>query len=200
MEKCVRGSGRTLKQIIDSTGCSIQIPRDEDLPLSSSEPTAQSVDSDSEDLGPLISISLSGPSSAVASAKLQILAIVRERTSKTTVSIPEIPSEYWIFLRAKVDELVEKTLEEEKGETKENVTVFVPRRVPAGGKRGVDVEDSGANEENGDKGEKSVVKVMGEKELVKRVVQAIHEEVNELVRPPLSLLSLSLSLEGVLMR
>jgi len=176
-----------LKGITDSTGCSIQIPRDDELstsedPTSTANDQEGSTDDSEEDLGPLISISLSGPTSAVESARSQILSIVRERTSKTTTSLNDIPSEFWIFLGSgnKIQELIEKSVGIDE---KENVNVYVPRRLPPGGKRGVDVEEAAnGSEDGGEKKEEKSVKVTGDKELVKKVVQSIHEEVNELVR------------------
>ncbi|GAA5935504.1 Scp160p [Sporobolomyces koalae] len=174
----IGAKGRTLKAITDSTGCSIQIPRDDEIP------STENQDDDDDELGPLISITLSGPSSAVESAKSQILAIVRERTSKTTQALTDIPAELWIFLRSKVEQLVERTLGEQD---KDNVTVSVPRKVPARGLKGVDVEDQvdgdqGFNQDDKDK----AVRVTGDKEFVRSVVTAIYDEVNELrstIRP-----------------
>jgi len=162
--------GKTLKSITDSTGASIQIPRDEDAV----EEEAEEVDPEH---GPLVSITLSGSSSGVESAKSQILSIVRERTSKTSLELPEVPQELWIFLRAKSDELVKRAQEEGEGE----VSVFVPRRVPAGGKRGVDVEEGADNGETSEVKEKSI-RITGDKELVKKVEGFIQDEINELVR------------------
>ncbi|BGP17131.1 hypothetical protein JCM10213_005247 [Rhodosporidiobolus nylandii] len=173
----IGSKGRTLKSITDSTGASIQIPRDDEIPAPSSPSPA-----DSED-GPLIPITLTGPSSSVSSARAQILAIVRERTSKTSVSVPEIPSELWALLNVRVKGLLEK-LEVPEGE----VNVFVPRR--AVGRRGVDVvadAAEGAEEKDEQKQVKEkAVQVSGDKETVKRVVEALEAEVAELratVRP-----------------
>lgn len=163
--------GKTLKSITDSTGASIQIPRDEDAV---EEEEAEEVDPEH---GPLISITLSGSSSGVESAKSQILSIVRERTSKTSLELSEVPQELWIFLRAKSDELVKRAQEEGEGE----VSVFVPRRVPAGGKRGVDVEEGAEGGETSEVKEKSI-RITGDKELVKKVEGFIQDEINELVR------------------
>lgn len=160
-----------MKSITDSTGASIQIPRDEDAV---EEEEAEEVDPEH---GPLISITLSGSSSGVESAKSQILSIVRERTSKTSLELPEVPQELWIFLRAKSDEWVKRAQEEGEGE----VNVFVPRRVPAGGKRGVDVEEGADNGDTSEVKEKSI-RITGDKELVKKVEGFIQDEINELVR------------------
>ncbi|GAA5925903.1 hypothetical protein JCM1841_004035 [Sporobolomyces salmonicolor] len=175
----IGAKGRTLKAITDSTGCSIQIPRDDEL---STAPTSPSDDDES---GPLISISLTGPSSAVSSAQAQILAIVRERTSKTTVSLPGVPSEFWSLLNGvkgeRVKKIVERTLGEEE---KEQVQVFVPRKWA--GKRGVDVSEDTGEEEKEAREKEKAVQVSGDKEAVKKVVDAIESEIAELratVRP-----------------
>ncbi|CEQ41961.1 SPOSA6832_03731 [Sporobolomyces salmonicolor] len=175
----IGAKGRTLKAITDSTGCSIQIPRDDEL---STAPTSPSDDDES---GPLISISLTGPSSAVSSAQAQILAIVRERTSKTTVSLPGVPSEFWSLLNGvkgeRVKKIVERTLGEEE---KEQVQVFVPRKWA--GKRGVDVSEDIGEEEKEAREKEKAVQVSGDKEAVKKVVDAIESEIAELratVRP-----------------
>ncbi|GAA5910318.1 hypothetical protein JCM5296_000557 [Sporobolomyces johnsonii] len=174
----IGAKGRTLKAITDSTGCSIQIPRDDEL---STTPTSPSDDDES---GPLISISLTGPSSAVSSARAQILAIVRERTSKTTVSLPDVPSELWSLLNGVKGERVKRILERTLGEDKEQVQVFVPRKWV--GRRGVDVSEENGDEDKEAREKEKVVQVSGDKEAVKKVVDAIESEIAELratVRP-----------------
>lgn len=149
----------------------------------------------------MISISLSGASSSVQSAKQQILSIVRERTSKTTTTVSDVPSELFVFLRSsdKMREIIRRAIvganeeleQEAIDKEMENVNVFVPRRSPPGGKRGVDVEEGAGDEdalEGSDeaKGSNAAIRVTGDKDLVKKVVQAIHDEVNELVSFPVS--------------
>lgn len=96
-----------MKSITDSTGVSIQIPRDDET-STEKEGGAEGEEEIDPEHGPLISISLSGSSSGVDSAKSQILAIVRERTSKTSLELTDVPQELWIFLRVKSDELVSR--------------------------------------------------------------------------------------------
>ncbi|GAA5842863.1 hypothetical protein JCM11251_005830 [Rhodosporidiobolus azoricus] len=163
----IGAKGRTLKGITESTGASIQIPRDDE--------TSATTATEGED-GPIIAVSISGPSTAVSSARDQILAIVRERVSKTTTSLPEIPSELWALLSVRVQPLLEKLQI-----APEDVNVFIPRRTF--GKRGVDVVADGAEEEKRDE---KVPQVSGDKEIVKRVVEGIEAELADLratVRP-----------------
>ncbi|BGP25460.1 SCP160 protein [Rhodotorula toruloides] len=172
----IGAKGRTLKTITDSTGALIQIPRDDE---SAATPAAESADDSPED-GPLISISLSGPQSAVDSARSQILAIVRERTSKTSVRLGDIPSEYWALLGSRVAQVVERAGVEE-GE----VRIDVPRRWT--GKRGVDVLNESGEEAVDEKKEKErAVSVSGARDAVKKVVAELEAELAELratVRP-----------------
>ncbi|GAA5859930.1 hypothetical protein JCM8547_004392 [Rhodosporidiobolus lusitaniae] len=171
----IGAKGRTLKGITDSTGAQIQIPRDDEI--SADAPAA----ADSED-GPLISISISGPVSAVSAARDQIKAIVRERTSKTNTSLPDVPSELWAFLGPRVKDVLER-LQVPEGE----VNVFVPRRFL--GKPGVDVvadAESGDAQKDDSQAKEKAVQVGGDKDVVKRVVEGLEAEVAELrstVRP-----------------
>ncbi|BGP08978.1 hypothetical protein JCM10049v2_004831 [Rhodotorula toruloides] len=172
----IGAKGRTLKTITDSTGASVQIPRDDELDSALTDSTP----ADSDD-GPLISISLSGPQSAVDSARAQILAIVRERTSKTSTRLPDIPSEFWALLGARVEGVLERA-----GVSKDEVRVDVPRRWV--GKRGVDVvNESGEEAAVDEKKEKErAIVVSGDKEAVKKVVAELEAELAELrttVRP-----------------
>ncbi|GAA6042314.1 hypothetical protein JCM8097_003839, partial [Rhodosporidiobolus ruineniae] len=166
----IGSKGRTLKGITESTGAQVQIPRDDEV--IATEPAAEGED------GPLISVTLSGAATAVSAARDQILAIVRERTSKTTTSLPEIPSELWALLSRRVKPLLEKL-----HLSPDDVIVFVPRR--SFGRRGVDVSADVVDKEESQQKEKAV-QVSGDKETVKRVVDGLEAEVAELratVRP-----------------
>lgn len=191
--------GRTLKSITDSTGAHIQIPRDDELEQQQESTPTATDSADDDSLGPLISISISGSQSAVEAARAQILAIVRERTAKTTTRLADVPSELWALLSARVPQILERagvvsststTADEAEvgGETAAPVKVDVPRR--NAGRRGVDVvKDSGEEADAamssssaaaaGDK-DKAVL-VSGDKDLVKRVVSEIEAELAELV-------------------
>ncbi|GAA5877249.1 hypothetical protein JCM3774_000129 [Rhodotorula dairenensis] len=214
----IGSKGRTLKSITDSTGAHIQIPRDDELDQSAPLATAAADGTDGEEdgtesLGPLISISVSGSQSAVEAARAQILAIVRERTAKTSVRLADVPAELWALLAARVPHIVERATAgadgvsaAEEGASAETaasppVKVEVPRRNL--GRRGLDVvKDSGddaaapadayaptttadRNRDRADEENKAVT-VSGDKDLVKRVVQEIETELAELratVRP-----------------
>ncbi|GAA5902057.1 hypothetical protein JCM6882_000178 [Rhodosporidiobolus microsporus] len=163
----IGSKGRTLKTITESTGASVQVPREDE---STATPTENEEDK-------VISIAISGATTAVSSARDQILAIVRERVSKTTTSLPEIPSELWALLSVRVQPLLEKLQI-----AAEDVNVFFPRRSFA--KRGVDVVADGSGEE--EKREEKVPQVSGDKEIVKRVVEGLEAELADLratVRP-----------------
>ncbi|GAA6024660.1 hypothetical protein JCM11491_003456 [Sporobolomyces phaffii] len=194
----IGAKGRTLKQITDSTGCHIQIPRDDELAAQDDAAAAAEEQDEDPDVGPLISITLSGASSAVARAKDQISQIVRERTSKATTTLSgtdAVPSEYWIFLRHKVDDLVKRATDDDDSSSS-SVSVYVPTRAQGGkrgGRGGVDVEDAAgydhvaadAGDDKGGRGD-DAVRVTGDKDAVKRVVEQIRAEVDELkqtVRP-----------------
>lgn len=200
-----RSTGRTLKSITDSTGAHIQIPRDDELEESVSGPGAGhegnvdgADDDEASSLGPLISISVSGSQSAVEAARAQILAIVRERTAKTTTKLPDVPSELWALLAARVPQILERAGAGQAGPDADAdvdaadaspapVKVDVPRRTI--GRSGVDVvKDSGdgadalpAPAAAGGAANKAV-SVSGDKDLVKRVVHEIETELAELVR------------------
>ena len=168
-------AGRTLKSITDSTGCSIQIPRDDEL-------DAESTPADDPDSGPQIPITLSGASTAVAAAKQQILAIVRERTSKTSVRVPDVPAELWALLGARVAAILERAGAAEGAD--DEVRIDVPRR--SAGKRGVDVVKEGGEDAllssssaAASQADKAVT-VSGDKDAVKRVIELIEHEVADL--------------------
>ncbi|GAA6060733.1 hypothetical protein JCM10212_003777 [Sporobolomyces blumeae] len=201
----IGAKGRTLKQITESTGCQIQIPRDDELEQDDASAENGVEEGDDASLGPLISISLTGSQSAVDDARRQIVAIVRERTSKTTVELGSdvVPSEFWVFLNgvkgARMDQLVRKALEGTGEEEGDKVQVFVPRKTV--GKRGVDVDDESLDGEfsaasTGDgsglasvgrkEEQEKKIKVVGDKDLVRKVIDVIEAEVAELrstVRP-----------------
>lgn len=166
-------TGRTLKSITDSTGASIQIPRDDEL-------DAESTPADDPESGPQIPITLTGASTAVAAAKQQILAIVRERTSKTSVRVPDVPAELWALLGARVPTILNRANAGEGAE--EEVRIEVPRK--SSGRRGVDVlreggEDALLAQGHVDQRDKAVT-VSGEKEAVKRVIEQIEAELADL--------------------
>lgn len=165
-------AGRTLKSITDSTGANIQIPsRDATADADEAEPTNTS--DDPQD-GPLVTITISGDSTAVNSARTKILAIVSERVSKVQTKLDQIPKEFWPLLNgvrgAKINELVESV-----GATG-SVNVFVPRAYE---KRGVAVTETEVEEEK-EVVEKAIT-VSGEREAVAKVVQAIEAAVADLV-------------------
>ncbi|KAK4054370.1 hypothetical protein OIO90_003603 [Microbotryomycetes sp. JL221] len=167
----VGAKGRMLKSIQDSTGANVQLPAREDTPEEGAAAAAQ----DSSDLqdGPRISINISGDSTAVASARQKIQAIVSERISKVQTKLDSIPKEFWPLLSGAKNSRINTLLEE--NDAVDVVTVFVPRAYE---KRGV----SASGEEDDDKQADKAVTVSGEREAVARVVHAIEHEVSELKR------------------
>ncbi|GJN91319.1 hypothetical protein Rhopal_004339-T1 [Rhodotorula paludigena] len=187
----IGSKGRTLKAITDSTGAHIQIPRDDDESSPADTAAAPAASADDPLSGPQISITLSGAASAVAAARAQILAIVRERTSKTTVRLPDIPSELWALLSARVPAILERA-QLSGPDGADEVRVDVPRRFSA--RRGVDVvkesgEDGAAAQSLAEverREREKAVAVSGDKEAVKRVIEQIEAELADLratVRP-----------------
>lgn len=161
--------GRTLKQITDSTGASVQVPSREtdDAPESSDA-------GDSPD-GPLIALTISGDSGAVSLARSKILEIVAERASKVQTKLETVPKEFWPLLNGvkgdKIAQLVGAV-----GATGA-VTVHVPRAYE---RRGLSA--SAEKEEETREEVEKVITVAGEREAVAKVVEAIEAEVVELVR------------------
>ncbi|BGP49126.1 hypothetical protein JCM10450v2_005006 [Rhodotorula kratochvilovae] len=175
----IGAKGRTLKGIIDSTGASIQFPREDELAAAEVAPPA-----DDPDAGPQIPATLSGAETAVAAAKAQILAIVRERTSKTTLRVPDVPAELWALLGARVPALLERAGAQPGAESE--VRVEVPRRSVS--RRGVDVLKEGGDDalsaqaqaEQDKRDAEKAVTVSGDKDAVKRVIEQIEAEVADL--------------------
>lgn len=155
--------GTTLKSITDSTQCKIDIPRRDTLPA-----WEQGADGEDEDAPeePLVPISVSGPSVACNDARAKINSLISHKTSQTTQSIKTIPSAYYPFI-AGVRGAKARQLEEELGQGE--VKVHIPP--PA-------VWKALSGEENGE-GDVSI-KVKGEKEKVKQIVDHILEQYEQL--------------------
>lgn len=154
-------TGRTLKQITDSTGCAIQIP-----------PSTGSL---TEDPDTLIPISLSGPASSVNHARAQIQALVAQRAAKASVSIHIDP----LYLG-----LLKNRIEEKQLGAVEEVIVDVPEVKSGTSFGGVDVlefEDvvGSAGKKNENVGK---IVVTGERDVVNSVVEQIQAELTDLVR------------------
>lgn len=159
--------GATLKSITDSTQCKIDIPRRDTLPAWD----PKEVDEEDEDAPeePLVSISVSGPSVACNDARTKILGLISHRVSQTTQSIKTIPSSYYPFI-AGPKGVKARQLEEEVGEGQ--VKVHIPP--PAVWKA---LERQGEEEVS----EKDLsIKVKGDKEKVKAVVDHIIQQFEQL--------------------
>lgn len=146
-----------MKEITDATGASVQIPpREEDV---------AAYESDSPD-GPLIALTISGDSSAVALARAKILSIVSEKAAKVSTKV-DVPKEFWAHLNS--DALIESL------GLAGTVSIAVPR---ADETRGILASHG---EEKKEVKEEKVVLVVGEREAVAKAVAAINAEVAELV-------------------
>lgn len=159
--------GATLKSITDSTQCKIDIPRRDTLPAWD----PKDVDEDDEDgpEEPSVPISVTGPSVACNDARTKILGLISHRVSQTTQSIKTIPSSYYPFI-AGVRGAKARQLEEEVGQGEVKVHIPPPAVWKALERQG--------EEEVGDKDVS--IKVKGEKEKVKAVVDHILEQYERL--------------------
>jgi hypothetical protein len=159
--------GATLKSITDSTQCKIDIPRRDTLPTWD----PKEVDEDEEDgpEEPSVPISVSGPSVACNDARTKILGLISHKVSQTTQSIKTIPSSYYPFI-AGPKGVKARQLEEEIGQGE--VKVHIPP--PAVWKA---LERQGEEEVS----EKDLsIKVRGDKEKVKAVVDHILQQFEQL--------------------
>ena len=159
--------GATLKSITDSTQCKIDIPRRDTLPAWD----PKEVDDEDEDgpEEPLVPISVSGPSVACNDARSKINALISHRTSQTTQSIKTIPSSYYPFI-AGVKGAKARQMEEEIGQGEVKVHIPPPAVWKALERQGEE-----------DVGEKDVsIKVKGEKEKVKQIVEHILQQYEQL--------------------
>lgn len=168
--------GATLKSITDSTTCKIDIPRRDTLPAYDPKDNVSDAGSDAESDEPQVSISVTGPSVACADAKAKILALISHKTSQTSTSIKTIPSSYYPFI-AGPKGVKARQLEEEIGGGEVKVHVPPPAVWKALEKQALDdVEES----EEPAKERDLSIKVKGDKEKVKAVVDAILQQYEQL--------------------
>jgi plasmid maintenance system antidote protein VapI len=167
-------SGRTLKSIVDQTNTHIHIPPRE--PTDPSSPPLDNAQDEAED--PLIPITIAGASTSIDVARDLIQAIVAERTSKTAVKIgaAEISREYWPLLRKQLD----ATILAQADAT--DVDVRIPRWTGADREHAVG-DDDVVDVEKKERAEPTI-SVAGEREAVARVVAALQDKYEELVRWP----------------
>jgi hypothetical protein len=165
LQQICETTGKTLKTITETSGASVNVPA-RDTSIEEVE-----IDDDSSPEGPLISITISGDSTAVASARAQIMSIVAGRVAKLTTRIESISKDYWgLLMGPRGSKMVDLVNALGFGET---VTVGVP---------GV-----------GAAGKESVITVTGERESVGITVKAILTAYDELVRFWLSYQHVTLS-------
>ncbi len=90
-----------MKSITDATGVKIDIPKRDQLPQAPAATNGHAdddSDSDVEPEDPTVSISLTGPTPAIADAKKRISALIHTKVSVTTVKIKDIPSSFYPFI------------------------------------------------------------------------------------------------------
>ncbi|WWC91688.1 uncharacterized protein L201_006634 [Kwoniella dendrophila CBS 6074] len=177
--------GATLKSITDATQVKIDVPRRDTLP--SYDPKDNKSDNgldsdDEEDDEPQVPISVTGPSAACQDAKNRILSLISHKTSQTSTSIKTIPSSYYPFIAGPKGTKA-KQLEEEIGGGE--VKIHVP---PPAVWKALEKQSQGELTEENEtlpKDRDLSIKVKGEKEKVKAVVQEIlkqYETLNESLR------------------
>ncbi|KAL0245626.1 hypothetical protein I308_104760 [Cryptococcus tetragattii IND107] len=165
--------GATLKGITDATGAKVDVPRRETLPSYTPKDNGSDAGSDDEDEEPQVSITISGPATGCTDAKDRILSLISHKVSQTSTSIRTIPSAFYTIISTQVSEL-------EQGPGEGKVTVKVP--IPAVWKA---LERQAKADAEGEKvvvdGE-SPIKVKGDRENVKAVIDEITKSYNALVQ------------------
>ena len=155
--------GATLKSITDATNCKIDIPRRETLPAYDPNDVASDAGSNDGVEEPLVPISITGPSIACADAKSRILSLISAKTSQSSTSIKTIPSSFYPFIAGPRGSMA-RQLEEVVGGGE--VKIHVPP--PAVWKALEKQEDEDVRKDRD-----LAIKVRGEKEKVKLVVNEI---------------------------
>ncbi|KAH9810276.1 hypothetical protein DFH28DRAFT_986630 [Melampsora americana] len=122
--------GRVLKNIIESTGASVNLP-----PKDDNRSILLNQDQDlSNEESEMIPITINGEESAVLDAEDRIKAIVKERSNKVNMKIESIPIDFYPILdgpnptESKLTDLSQRTLMEKHGIKEEdlNCRVIVP--------------------------------------------------------------------------
>lgn len=179
--------GRVLKNIIESTGASVNLPPKDDSRLialnQDQDPSTEEVE--------MIPITINGEESAVLDAEDRIKAIVKERSNKVNLKVESIPVDFYPILdgpdpsESKLTTITQRTLVEKHGIKEEdlNCRVIVPsthqlRKInrshiclaDEGNEDSTDVEDAIKS---------SAIVVSGEREqvdLVIKLVQSIYDD------------------------
>lgn len=185
--------GSTLKTITDATGVKIDIPRRDTLPSVparvSSDDGAESDDEEPED--PVVSISLNGPTPALADAKSRILALIQDKVSQTSIKIKDIPSDFYPFISGPKGSKA-KELESTLGEGKVQIHIPPPSVWRALEKQADAAELSGdAEEDTTDRKRDLSIRVKGDREIVAKVIDEIRRQYED-VRDNSSTLNISI--------
>lgn len=168
--------GATLKSITDATSTKIDIPRRDSLPAwDPREHQDDDDDSDNEDEEPQVTITIAGTGAAAKDARDKIYALISHKIGQGSSTIKNIPSKYFPFIAGPRGANARK-LEEEIGEGE--VKVHVPP--PAVWKAIQEDDDEDAAPSTAVPKELAI-KVKGDKEKVKLVVDEIQRQFEGLV-------------------
>ncbi|EGG10543.1 uncharacterized protein MELLADRAFT_115471 [Melampsora larici-populina 98AG31] len=179
--------GRVLKNIIESTGASVNLPpKDDSRPIllnQDQEPSTEEIE--------MIPITINGEESAVLDAEDRIKAIVKERSNKVNLKVESIPIDFYPILdgpspsESKLTSITQRTLVEKHGIKEEdlNCRVIVPstHQLRKINRSHICLADEG-NEDNTDSEDvtkSSAIVVSGEREqvdLVIKLVQSIYDD------------------------
>ncbi|WVQ84623.1 hypothetical protein IAT38_006778 [Cryptococcus sp. DSM 104549] len=157
--------GASLKQITESTGCKIDIPRRDTLPAYEGKGNGDDDEEGEEE--PQVGISVTGSSAACKDAKDQILGLIAHKISQTTVAIRTIPSAFYALVSARINDI----LAEKGGDAITGVTVPTPavwKALEAQASSSGFEDDVPAAAEG-----EAPIKIRGDKEHVKAVVDEI---------------------------
>lgn len=187
--------GKTLKQIIDFTGAEIHIPRREEGQDGSRPdaelPSSPELNGDDADSAPIL-ITISGEEVAANAARDQILAIVDQRTSRTTERVTSIPPEHYRFVNgphgSKMAAIVNAVAGTTDGDEPPDVSVHVPRYRSRASNRHVllspraDSTEDHAGASAAPEARDDAIVVTGHRDLVGKVAEAIEAAYIDLKR------------------
>jgi len=178
--------GKNLKNITDQTGVRINIPKQDPSAASTPAPADQDFDEEEQ-----IPVTIEGDEINANTAIKLIQAIVAERTSKTTIRLPDIDHNLYPFIQGPQNANAAK-LESEPAFGNNEVQVRIPPRAVLLSTREVSADGddaaasttgAGAGETNGNavKRERDPAIVLsGDREAVQRVVAEIERQVAEM--------------------
>lgn len=173
--------GATLKSITDATSTKIDIPRRDSLPAwDPREHQDDDADSDDEVEEPQVTITIAGTGAAAKDARDKIYALISHKIGQGSATIKNIPSKYFPFIAGPRGANARK-LEEEIGEGEVKVHVPPPAVWKAIQEEDNDDEESAAAAPSSAVPKELTIKVKGDKEKVKLVVDEIQRQFEGLV-------------------